>query len=363
MQFARGIEVLQGVEPGPERDRLELDLQVGRGSACTVAHGFSAVETERAWVRAIALLRDHPEDPRNFWARRGLSAVYSSRADMSKYAAIAEETMERAVQTGDPAGLCVAHMIFANLYIYTGKMAASAQSAAKAARQYRSDAHSASFDLSGLDIGIHIPLGTMNVCSFRGDYSEAEEYMEQGLSRAEAQPQVAVLCFMNFWASFRCLIERDFERAGGLADRAVAVATEHGVGIWATAGQLSQGAASVISDPGRAAALMSAALIRLEAIPWLVFHPTYLCFYAEALLHDGRIAEARDTADRALAMSASTGLVWWDAELHRIRAAVIRAEGGRKAAIREALARAIAIAEQQGSETFRRRAAADMDAT
>jgi len=92
MQFARGIDVLQGVEPGRERDRLELDLQVGRGSACTVAHGFSAVETERAWVRAIALLRDHPEDLRNFWARRGLSAVYSSRADMTKYAAIAGET-------------------------------------------------------------------------------------------------------------------------------------------------------------------------------------------------------------------------------------------------------------------------------
>jgi predicted ATPase len=92
MQFARGIEVLRGMEAGPARDRLELDLQIGRGSACAVAYGFSAAETERAWVRAIALLRSHPEDPRNFWARRGLSAVYSSRADMTRYAAIAEET-------------------------------------------------------------------------------------------------------------------------------------------------------------------------------------------------------------------------------------------------------------------------------
>ena len=77
----------------------------------------------------------------------------------------------------------------------------------------------------------------------------------------------------------------------------------------------------------------------------------------------GRVTEARRAIDRALAMTESTGLSWWDAELHRIRAAVIRAEGGGEAAARDALARAVAISEQQGSETFRRRAAADMYAT
>jgi hypothetical protein len=77
----------------------------------------------------------------------------------------------------------------------------------------------------------------------------------------------------------------------------------------------------------------------------------------------GRVAEARGAIDRALAMTASSGLSWWDAELHRIHAAVIRAEGGGEAAVHDALVRAVAIAEQQGSETFRRRAEADMHAT
>jgi predicted ATPase len=153
------------------------------------------------------------------------------------------------------------------------------------------------------------------------------------------------------------------ERAGALADRAVALATEYGVSFWATNGQLSQGAASVIIDPGRTVRLIAASLAKLESMGSLYFHPTYLCFQAEALLRLGRVAEARSAIDRALAMTASTGLSWWDAELHRIRAAVIRVEGGGEAAVRDALARAVAIAEQQGSETFRRRAAADMHAT
>ena len=50
---------------------------------------------------------------------------------------------------------------------------------------------------------------------------------------------------------------------------------------------------------------------------------------------------------------------WWDPESHRFRAAVLRAEGGGEATAREELARALAVAEEQGSETFRRRRAAE----
>jgi predicted ATPase len=201
----------------------------------------------------------------------------------------------------------------------------------------------------------------MTAGSFGGDYARAEESMRETLRLAEAQPQVGVLCWTIFWSSFRCLIERDFERAGALGGRAFALATEHGFGLWAMASQLSQGAALVIADPERAVTLIGTALARLEALgSRYYFHPTYLCFQAEALLRLGRIAEARTRVDRALAMTASTGLSWWDAELHRIRAAVIRVERRGDIAVREALGRALAIAEEQGCETFRRGAAADI---
>jgi len=352
------------MEAGAARDRLELELQVGRGSACAVAHGHPAVETERAWVRAIALLRNDPEDPRNFWARRGLSSVYGARANMTAYAAIAEETLELAQTSADPAGLCVAHMMFANLHQYTGRFADLERSAAEAARHYRADEHHASFQLSGLDIGVHIPMARMFARSWGGDHAGAEQCLEKALRLAEAQPQIGTLCWALYWASFSSLIGRDFEPAGRLADRAVALATEHGVGIWATAALLSRGATLVIVDPDRVVTLIGLGLVKLETLgSRYYFHPTYLCFQAEALLHLGRVAEARGAIDRALTMTASTGVTWWDAELHRIRAAVIRAEGGNNAEVCEALTRAVAIAEQQGSETFRRRAAADMNAS
>ena len=76
--------------------------------------------------------------------------------------------------------------------------------------------------------------------------------MHDALRLAEAQPQIGTLCWALYWLSFCCLIQRDFERVGAFADRAVALATEHGIGICATAGELSQAAALVVADPGRA---------------------------------------------------------------------------------------------------------------
>jgi hypothetical protein len=361
LQFARGIDALQGLETGEARDRLELELQIGRGSASAAAYGHPAAETEASWIRAIELLRDHPEDARNFWARRGLSSVYGARANMTAYAAIADETLDLAQKTVEPTGHCVAHMMFVNLNLYTGNSVGLERSVTEAARHYRADEHHGSFQLSGLDIGLQIPLNRMFSRSFRGDLAGAEEFMNEALRLAEAQPQVGTLCWAIYWVSFSRLIERDFARADAFGDRVAALATEHGVGIWAAAGQLSQAAALVIIDPSRAETQIGAGLTRLEAVgSRYYFHPTYLCFQTEALLRLGRIAEARTAIDRALAMTASTGLSWWNAELHRIRAAVIRAEGGGDAAVRESLGRAVAIAAEQGAETFRRRAAVDL---
>lgn len=360
MQFARGIDVLRGMEPGLERDRLELDLQIGRGSACAAAYGHGAVDAENSWVRAIALLRSHPEDPRNFWVRRGLSSVYGARGDMAPYGALARETVDRAQQSGSPAGLCVAYMMLSNLCVYTGGFVPGEQAALEAARHVHSDVNHESFRLSGLDITVHVRVGRMNARAFLGDHAGAEESMNEMLRLAEAQPQSGVLVWALFWASFRCLVERDFVRAQALADRTFALSTEHGFGFWATAGQASQGAALVTADPGRAVAMIRNTLAKLQGM--ITWHPHYLCFEAEALLRLNQVAEARVAVDDALAITARGGVAWWDAELHRIRAAVIRAGGGGDAAVREALSRAVAIAEEQGSETFRRRAAADLAA-
>jgi class 3 adenylate cyclase len=188
LQFARGIDILQSAEMGLACDRLELELQIGRGSACAAAFGHGAAETEASWVRAIELLRDHPEDARNFWARRGLSTVYGARADMAAYGALARETMERARQRDDQVGLCVAYMMQCNHCNYTGRFAAAEEAAVAAARHLRADRHDDSFLLSGLDITLHTRMGRMMAQSFLGDRVGVDRSMAELLQLAGEQP-------------------------------------------------------------------------------------------------------------------------------------------------------------------------------
>ena len=83
----------------------------------------------------------------------------------------------------------------------------------------------------GKNIAVHIPLRRAMAQSFLGDRVGAQRSVKEGLRLAEQQPQLGVLCWAFFWASFRCLIERDFEQAGSFADRTAALAAGRGVGI------------------------------------------------------------------------------------------------------------------------------------
>ena len=54
-QLTKGLELLESLPGGPERQRSELDLQLALGQASIAAKGFAAPETGRAYARAREL--------------------------------------------------------------------------------------------------------------------------------------------------------------------------------------------------------------------------------------------------------------------------------------------------------------------
>jgi hypothetical protein len=152
------------------------------------------------------------------------------------------------LQNNDTAGFCVAHMSFTNLYNYTGRRVAHTRSIEEATRYYRDDAHSASFLLSGLDLGIQIPLN-FSARSRAIALARIDTWTKSSACARRSRRSAPSAGHYSRWLS--CLIERDFGRAGALADRAVALATEHGIRVWAANGQLVQGAAALALDPDR----------------------------------------------------------------------------------------------------------------
>jgi hypothetical protein len=143
---------------------------------------------------------------------------------------------------------------------------------------------------------------------------------------------------------------------------AMALSEEHAVPYWVAAAHLAQGYSVVPTDPERAVALIERGRASLASYRTLAFQPSAYCVEAEALMRLGRYHEARGRIEQGFELAERTGVRWWTAEMHRTRAALTRAENGDIAAIRDDLVRAVEIAEGQGAEMFRYRAANELRA-
>ena len=96
-----------------------------------------------------------------------------------------------------------------------------------------------------------------------------------------------------------------------------------------------------------------------EAFGAVYMRPGFAAIHAEVCNLGGRYDEALAAVTRGLAAADATGERWYDAELHRMRAAALLGSGDAGGA-RTELERAREVASSQGSVAFARRAEADL---
>jgi predicted ATPase len=358
-QFARGIATLEGMAAGPERDAIELDLQIALAVANAAARGYSAAATEAAFERALVLIKQTPGDARELPIRRGLAICHWMQGHLAEAVAVILEPLEHARETGDAIAICFAHLALTIFGMWKGEHGKAERHVLTARDHYDPDAHRTSAVHTGTDTGCQFEIRLMLLRAFGGDPAAADRHQDAALRLAEALGNAANLVNSMHHAALRHLIERDASRAVSLAQRMAAFSDEYGMAYWSVLARAFQGAALTASEPAAALGLMRPNRQKLEAARAFYLHPILLCFEAEALIGLGRLDEAERTLDEALSHAQQSGCCWWDPELHRTRA-MLASEAGDAARSREELLRAIAIAEVQGSEAMRRRAVYDL---
>jgi predicted ATPase len=95
-QLSRGLDLLQSLPDGPERDRRELDLQVAMGGASLAANGWGAPETGRAYARARELCERLGEIRQLFPVLWGLTVFHINRGEPNAGRGVAEEMLRLA---------------------------------------------------------------------------------------------------------------------------------------------------------------------------------------------------------------------------------------------------------------------------
>ena len=85
----------------------------------------------------------------------------------------------------------------------------------------------------------------------------------------------------------------------------------------------------------------------------------FLAWTVAGCLEHGRLDLGRRLLDEAFQVIADEGERYWEAELHRLQARLLAAEGAPDDRVTAALDQALTIARSQGAKTFEARAEAD----
>jgi predicted ATPase len=107
--FLKALDVLASLPESPERDVLELGLQLALATAWAPIKGWAAPELGRAYARARALARHAPENPHLFGAVLGLSGYHFIRADHRAASELADQCVALADHAQEPGLLVEAH--------------------------------------------------------------------------------------------------------------------------------------------------------------------------------------------------------------------------------------------------------------
>jgi predicted ATPase len=120
--LTRGIGMLTTLPESPERDELELVMQVASITPPWASRGFGSPQAERAAARALELSRQVGVDsPPHFWAVFGVAFAYMLHGVMPRARELAEQLLGIAERLQDPELLAYAHFEMGNTLLWFGE--------------------------------------------------------------------------------------------------------------------------------------------------------------------------------------------------------------------------------------------------
>jgi predicted ATPase len=123
--FRKGLELLQILPETVERDKLELLLQFDLAASLCVSKGWTAIEVEKAYVRAYELCRQVGETSMLIPILQGLRRLYTlrgDRGDAQRARELGEQLLTLAQRQNDAAMLQEAHWALGQTLYYLGEL-------------------------------------------------------------------------------------------------------------------------------------------------------------------------------------------------------------------------------------------------
>jgi predicted ATPase len=326
-QLRIALGMVAELPPDRERSQQELILQTALGAAIMATQGMGAPEIETIFSRARELCHEVGETPELFQVLQGLSVFYAMRVKLGTAEELLEQRRCLAERLPHPAFLPQAQIAHGHFLLARGDvMGARAELERGMAlydpRQHHTLAFGAGLDPSGRD---HAAL----VLWLLGYPDRALGSLREVLAFVRTQPHPFSLAVGQIFAAMLHQLRREPAAVREWAEAAVATSAAHGFVMFSARSVMLRGWA--LSEQGQAQQGVAELLRGLDADRATgaeLLRPYFLGLLAEAQAADRHVDHAVESVNAAIGQARTSGERWWEAELLRLKGALLLREHG-----------------------------------
>jgi predicted ATPase len=316
----RGLDLLAGVAEAPDRDRLELGLEILRGAAYRAVKGFASSEVERSFLRARELAERLDDIPRLIDARRGLFSCYYARGALALAREQGQQVAALGERMNDSGSRMLGHWMLGCVTFWQGEFPTARRELEKAFSLYDPGEQRANTLALQIDPGVNALLHLSWALWILGHPDQAVQTSEKAIATARqlAQPFALSMALFFACATRACCGEHASVRR--LLDELKALAAEHGLGYMGSVARVLDGQDLIAHDQCVAGLeQIGRAFSEFQAQEAGVGLPWAMSISAVAYARLGKAKEGLGTLAAAFAAADRNGEHHWAAELWRLK--------------------------------------------
>jgi class 3 adenylate cyclase/predicted ATPase len=361
--LTRGLKLLEDLPESSQRDEKELAFQVALLTPLFAAR-FGSAEGERAARMAMELSRTMGGADQRPLVRAlfGLSLNYSARGKIRIGREVAEQMLAVAERLQEPEPLAYAHNLMGNTLFWLAKFGTARMHLEKGIALYQPEWSRSLVFRFGFNCAStsHFFLG--RVLWHLGYPDQALASAEQAVAIAEAASHPVSRASALSWAAALHQLCGEVTRAREAAEIVLALTAEEVIPFFRAHGIMLRGWSLVEERQGEdGIAQLREGLAAYRTIGGQIECSHWLALLAEAHRDIGQPEEGLPLIAEALDHVTQTGIVYYEAELHRLDGQLrLRFGAGEERRAEESFRRALEIARQQQAKSWELRAATSL---
>lgn len=330
--------------------QLEVEARLTLGAALLAIEGYTSHKVERTYEAARRLAEVHGDARQLAQSWWGLWSYFVSKGDMSLTIDLARTIDTRAKEEGDPSLELVADWSVGLTQLFRGELSEAEHRLGLALVALESGTMDHLRLIFGQDPETTCRIYYAYAKSQAGEYELGTTEAEKAVKRAEAIKDDFTRAFAYGMAGVLHASRGEVEKTAELARQAVRYSKAGGFPFLMGVALTTRGwSVAKLGNSRRGIDLFRHGLDAMEMTGAAIGRTFMLVLFAEILLDDGQVDQAREVIEQAYDLCRKNDDGLFAAEIARLQAEVCIREAGSEDEIRSLLDRSLNLAHQTGS--------------